>query len=91
MTVLEKQFRIINELGLHARAATLFVQTAGRFDAQVEVQKDQTAVDGKSIMGMLMLIASKGSTITVRTQGPDAEEALGALGDLISSGFGEIS
>jgi len=91
MAVLEKQFKIINELGLHARAATLFVQTAGRFDAQVEVQKDQTAVDGKSIMGMLMLVASKGSTITVRTQGPDAGEALGALGDLISSGFGEIS
>jgi len=87
--VIEQSFVILNELGLHARAATRFVQTANRFAADVEVEKDGQKVNGKSIMGVLMLVAAKGSTITVRSKGTDAEEAMSALGSLIRSKFDE--
>jgi phosphocarrier protein len=85
----EQSFIIANELGLHARAATRFVQTANKFSAHVEVEKDGQRVNGKSIMGVLMLVAAKGTTITVRSDGDDAEEALQALGELIKRKFGE--
>jgi phosphocarrier protein len=87
--VVERHFVIMNELGLHARAATRFVQTANRFSAEVEVEKDGQKVNGKSIMGVLMLVAAKGSTITVRSSGEDAAQAMDALGALIRSKFDE--
>ncbi len=87
--VVERHFVIMNELGLHARAATRFVQTANRFTAEVEVEKDGQKVNGKSIMGVLMLVAAKGSTITVRSSGEDAVQAMDALGALIRSKFDE--
>lgn len=87
--VIEQSFVILNELGLHARAATRFVQIASRFSAKVEVEKDGQKVNGKSIMGVLMLVAAKGTTITVRSEGADAQEAMAAIGQLIRSKFGE--
>jgi phosphocarrier protein len=80
---------IINELGLHARAATQFVQLANKFEAEVIVEKDDQEVNGKSIMGVLMLVASKGSEITIRGTGSDAEEAVKALVELVENRFGE--
>jgi len=85
----EQSFTIINELGMHARAATRFVQVANRFRADVDVEKDGQVVNGKSIMGVLMLVASQGSVITVRAKGEDADDALAHLAELINSKFGE--
>jgi phosphocarrier protein len=87
--VVERSFVIMNELGLHARAATRFVQTANRFAADVEVEKDGQKVNGKSIMGVLMLVAAKGSSITIRSSGDDAVQAMDALGSLIRNKFDE--
>ena len=87
--VVERTFRIMNELGLHARAATRFVQIANRFSSEVEVEKDGQKVNGKSIMGVLMLVAAKGSTVTVRSSGEDAQKAVDALGVLIRNKFDE--
>lgn len=85
----EDTFEIINRLGLHARAAAQFVQLASRFAAEVFVEKDDFEVNGKSIMGILMLAAPKGSVIRVRTEGADADKALAAIGQLINDKFGE--
>ncbi|MCK9172244.1 HPr family phosphocarrier protein [Desulfuromonas thiophila] len=85
----EKECEIINRLGLHARAAAQFVQLASQFKAEVFVQKDDFEVNGKSIMGILMLAAPKGTRIQVRTEGPQADEALAALETLIRERFGE--
>jgi phosphocarrier protein HPr len=87
--VIEQSFTILNELGLHARAATRFVQTANKFTAEVEVEKDGQRVNGKSIMGVLMLVAAKGSKITVRSHGDDAAAVMSAIGALIENKFGE--
>jgi phosphocarrier protein HPr len=84
-------FRIVNALGLHARAAAQLVKLANRFRADVFLEKDDQEVNGKSIMGVLMLAATQGSTVTVRTEGEDAEPALEAIGELIGNGFGEGS
>ncbi|OQY16966.1 MAG: phosphocarrier protein HPr [Desulfobacteraceae bacterium 4572_35.1] len=84
-----QEFEITNRLGLHARAAAQLVQVASNFGAEVFVQKDDFEVNGKSIMGILMLAAPKGSLIQVRTEGADAEEALTAIGQLIYDKFGE--
>ncbi|MBE7413915.1 MAG: HPr family phosphocarrier protein [Deltaproteobacteria bacterium] len=88
-TSLERTYTIKNKLGLHARAAALFVQLANRFDSEILVRKDDQEVNGKSIMGILILAATQGSKVTLRVEGGDAEGALGALGDLIDRGFGE--
>lgn len=80
---------IQNRLGLHARAAALFVQTVTPFDADVLVSKDGQTVNGKSIMGLMMLAAGKGSSIDIETRGPDSQEALRAIGDLIAEKFRE--
>jgi phosphocarrier protein len=80
---------IRNQLGLHARAATKFVQLASRFRCEVEVEKDGQTINGKSIMGVLMLVASKGTTITVSADGDDADEAVAALRALVADRFGE--
>ena len=85
----ERTFVIGNKLGLHARPASVFVQTANRFEASIEVQKEDLKVDGKSIMGIMTLAAEMGSSITVRTVGRDAHEAMEALAKLIESNFGE--
>jgi phosphocarrier protein HPr len=82
-------FTIRNRLGLHARAAALLVKTANRFEAQVIIEKDGLEVNGKSIMGILMLAASKGSRITLRVDGKDSAQAIRALGELIENKLGE--
>jgi phosphocarrier protein HPr len=82
---------IRNQLGLHARAATKFVQLAGKFPCEVAVTKDGQRVNGKSIMGVLMLVAARGSVITIDTKGPRAEEAARALVQLVENRFGEDS
>jgi phosphocarrier protein len=76
-------------LGLHARAAAQFVKLASQFSSEVFVRKDSNEVNGKSIMGILMLAAAKGSKVTVRTEGNDSGEAMEALGQLIENKFGE--
>ena len=85
----EQTLLIQNELGLHARAATKFVQQASKFPCDVTVTKDGQEVNGKSIMGVLMLVASKGTSVTVRARGDRAPEALAALVALINDKFGE--
>lgn len=82
-------FTIVNRLGLHARAAAQLVQTANKFKSDVTVEKDGTEVNGKSIMGLLMLAAPQGVTIRVSVKGEDADEALETIGQLIDDGFGE--
>jgi phosphocarrier protein HPr len=89
MSFVERTYTIVNALGLHARAAAQLVQAANRFQSEVQVAKDGTSVNGKSIMGVLTLAAAKGSRITVSCEGPDAEAALAALGALVEGGFGE--
>ncbi|MBI1911846.1 MAG: HPr family phosphocarrier protein [Deltaproteobacteria bacterium] len=84
-----KTFTIKNKLGLHARAASLFVQLATKFDSDIYVVKNSQEVNGKSIMGILILAAAQGSQITVKAVGSDAVNALSALGELIDNGFGE--
>jgi len=86
---LERQLAITNKAGLHARAAALLVQTSSRFALHIEVEKDGETVNGKSIMGVMMLAAVMGTTITVRVAGPDAEAALAALVALVEGKFGE--
>jgi phosphocarrier protein HPr len=82
-------FTIKNKLGLHARAAALLVKTANRFVSNVSIEKDGLEVNGKSIMGILMLAAAKGSKITLKAEGKDAEQAIETLGKLIENKFGE--
>jgi phosphocarrier protein len=83
------EFTIVNALGLHARAAAQLVKLANRFQSEVFLVKDGQEVNGKSIMGVLMLAATQGSTIAVRAEGDDAESALKAIGELVQAGFGE--
>lgn len=80
---------IINKLGLHARASAKFTQTASRFESEVWVQRGERRVNAKSIMGVMMLAAAKGSSITIDTDGSDADEALAALLELVADRFGE--
>jgi phosphocarrier protein HPr len=88
--IAERQLTITNKVGLHARPAALFVQTAARFrDTRVEVLKDGMARDAKSILSVLTLGISQGTTITVRADGPQAEAALTALADLVNRDFDE--
>ena len=82
-------FTIRNRLGLHARAAALLVKTANRFTAEITIEKDGLEVNGKSIMGILMLAASKGSKITLKVEGKDSIQALQTIGKLIENKFGE--
>ena len=80
---------IINEKGLHARASAKFVETVEDFDASAEVRKDGLDAAGDSIMGLLMLAASRGTSIEVETSGPQAHELMQALADLVADRFGE--
>lgn len=85
----ERTFEIVNTLGLHARAAALLVQTAQKFRSHIDVAKEDLVVNGKSIMGILMLAAAKGTVIQVSAEGEDAEAALADIGELIRNGFWE--
>ena len=85
----EREVRIRNQLGMHARAAVKFVQTANKFHAEVKVIKDGTEANGKSIMGLLTLVAAHGVTMKIVCEGDDADAALAALVELVGSGFGE--
>jgi len=87
--IAEQKLQIQNELGMHARAATKFVQIANKYQSAITVEKDGQEVNGKSIMGVLMLVAAKGSFITVKCQGDDADAALAALAQLVKDKFGE--
>ena len=88
-TVLRRSVTIVNSRGLHARAAAKFVTTAERFNASVEVFRDGQSVAARSIMGLMMLGAGRGSDVELRADGWDAKEALDALTALVESGFGE--
>ena len=89
MTTESSDFKIVNRLGLHARAAAQLVQTANKFLSDVTIEKDGNEVNGKSIMGLLMLAAPQGSFITVTVSGKDAVQAMKVIGALINDGFGE--
>ena len=86
---LQKIFKIPNKRGLHARASAKFVSCVEKFDATIIVSKDGHVVGGTSIMGLMMLAASQGSSIHISATGPQAQEALGALAELIDGKFGE--
>jgi phosphocarrier protein HPr len=84
----QAELLIRNQLGLHARACALFVKTAARFSAEVFVARDDLEVNGKSIMGVMMLAAEEGSTIRVRAEGSDEAAAVDALRELVDGKFG---
>jgi phosphocarrier protein len=84
-----RDFQIVNQRGLHARASAKFVQVASSYQATVDVEKDGVKVGGTSIMGLMMLAASPGCAIRVIASGPQAAEAIDALGELIAARFGE--
>jgi phosphocarrier protein HPr len=86
---LERKLIIKNKLGMHARAASLFVQTANKFDSDILIGKDTQEVNAKSIMGILILAAACGSEIVVKAKGADATDALDAIEDLIERRFDE--
>lgn len=90
MAVIEREARIVNPLGMHARPAAEFVKTASRFRCAVQVTKEELTVNGKSIMGMMMLAAERGATMRIRTDGEDAEAAMQALLALVADGFHEM-
>ncbi|HYU89945.1 MAG TPA: HPr family phosphocarrier protein [Gemmatimonadales bacterium] len=90
MAVIERDAKIVNPLGMHARPAAEFVKLASRFKSAVEVRKDDLAVNGKSIMGVMMLAAECGSSLTIKTDGADAELAMDALLALVADGFHEM-
>jgi phosphocarrier protein HPr len=87
--VIERDVKIVNSLGLHARPAAQLVRLASSFESEVELVKDGVPVNSKSIMGVMMLAAECGSQLTVRATGADAEAAAAAMAELIASGFGE--
>jgi phosphocarrier protein HPr len=88
--VIERTIEIKNKLGLHARAAAKFVHTASRFKSDVKVRKGDEEVDGKSILGILLLAAGRGTTILVKADGPDERDALDGIEKLIDDKFDEV-
>jgi len=86
---ISRNIEIINKLGMHARAAAQFVQLASSFASHIEIEKDKRRVNGKSIMGVMMLAASKGSQITLYADGEDEEESMSSLEKLINNRFNE--
>lgn len=87
--MISREFRINNRLGLHARPSAQLTQVAGKFAAEVYIARNGRRVNAKSIMGVMMLAAGPGSTVTVDAEGPDEEQAVEAIGALIASRFGE--
>lgn len=90
MALVERRATIVNPLGMHARPAAEFVKVANRFASRVQVVRDSLSVDGKSIMGVMMLAAEQGSSLTIRAEGADAEQATEALCALVAAGFNEM-
>jgi len=86
-----RSVQVTNALGLHARAAARFVHLATRFNAQIRVSRDSKVMDGKSIMGILLLAAARGTNLTISADGPDETTAVESLVQLVESGFGEES
>ena len=86
---LEKEVTVVNRLGLHARPAAMFVRIASRHRAEIWVAKEGEEVNGKSIMGLMMLAAGQGSKLRLRCDGPDADKAMEELEELIKAGFNE--
>ena len=86
---IEKDIAIVNRLGLHARPAAMFVRIASRFRAEVWVAKEGEEVNGKSIMGLMMLAAGQGSKLRIRCEGPDADKAMEEIEELINARFNE--
>ena len=89
MTTVERPVTIQNRMGLHARPAAEVVKVAGRFKSDVTISHDEMEVNGKSIMGVMMLAAECGATIVVRATGPDAEDTVSAIEALVNAKFGE--
>jgi phosphocarrier protein HPr len=89
MTEATGRFTIVNQLGLHARAATKLVQLASKFPCEVEVSREDQSANGKSVMGVLLLCGSIGTILDVRARGERAEECVQAIGSLIADRFGE--
>jgi phosphocarrier protein len=87
--MVERTVQIVNKQGLHARPAAEIVKIASKFASDITIARDDLEVNGKSIMGVMMLAAECGAELTLRATGPDAEQALGALSDLIAARFGE--
>jgi phosphocarrier protein HPr len=87
--MISKDFTINNKLGLHARPSAQLTQVAGRYESEVFIARNGRRVNAKSIMGVMMLAAGPGSTVTVDAEGPDEQQAIDAIGVLIESGFGE--
>lgn len=87
--MISRSIVVSNRLGLHARAAAKFVHIAARYESQIRVGRDNRVMDGKSIMGILLLAAARGTTITISADGPDESAAVDALCGLVASGFGE--
>jgi len=86
-----RSVEVTNALGLHARAAARFVHLATRFNSQIRVSRDSKVMDGKSIMGILLLAAARGTKLTISADGPDEATAVDSLIQLVESGFGEES
>jgi phosphocarrier protein len=87
--MIEREVTIINKLGLHARAAAKLVSTASTFGADIQIRRDHQQVNGKSIMGVMMLAASKGTQLTLSADGADEQQAMAALESLVAERFGE--
>jgi phosphotransferase system HPr (HPr) family protein len=87
--LIQREVRIVNRLGLHARAAARFVHTANRFRSRITVARDGRTMDGKSILGILLLAASRGTRLLVSAEGEDEAPAVEALAALVDEGFGE--
>ena len=85
----EREIQIVNKNGLHARPAAEIVKVASRFQSDITMVRDDLEVNGKSIMGVMMLAAEYGSTLLIRASGPDADEAVKAIADLVARKFGE--
>jgi phosphocarrier protein len=85
----QREVEIVNKLGLHARASAKLTQLAAKYQSDVVLSRNNRKVNAKSIMGVMMLAAEHGSSITLRANGPDAEQAVQALAELVASGFGE--
>ena len=86
---MSKELTVVNKLGIHARPASMFVRTANRFTSEVFVEKDGEIINGKSIMGLMMLAAGPGSRLTVRAEGNDAAAAVAAIEELLQRKFEE--
>ena len=89
--MISRSFTIRNKLGLHARPSAQLTQIASRFQSEVFISKDSRRVNAKSIMGVMMLAAGNGSTVTIEATGTDEDQAVTAVGELIDSGFGEAA